>query len=95
VEGLRRGLGAGAPFGRVSAGPARWRGRAREEGPGGESAEGGGEAMVVDVVRDGARWCERCGLLVSHQCVLMTRCEIGNREVERMLVGRLVVLVAK
>lgn len=80
MEGLRRGLGAGAPFGRVSAGPARWRGRARDEGPGGERAEGGGEAMVV-IVRAGALWCERCGLLVSHQCVLMTRCEIGNREV--------------
>jgi hypothetical protein len=55
VEGLRRGLGAGAPFGRVRDGPARWRGRAREEGPGGESAEGGGEAMAVSVVCAGAR----------------------------------------
>jgi hypothetical protein len=55
------------PLGSVRAGPVRWRGRARLEGPGGESAEGGGEAMVVGVVRAGARWCERCGLSVSYQ----------------------------
>jgi hypothetical protein len=61
VEGLRRGLGAGAPFGRVRDGPVRWRGRARDEGPGGESAEGGGEAMVMSVVCAGTLLC---GLLV-------------------------------
>ena len=55
MEGLRRGLGA--PVGRASGGPARGRGRAREEGAGGDVAEGGGEAIVVWVVRDEARWC--------------------------------------
>ena len=50
MEGLRRGLGAGAPPGSVRGGPVRWRGRASDEGPGGESAEGGGEAMVVGIV---------------------------------------------
>ena len=60
MEGLRRGLGA--PVGRARGGPARGRGRAREEGAGGEWAEGGGEAIVVVVwaVRDKARLCGWC-----------------------------------
>jgi hypothetical protein len=65
MEGLRRGLGA--PVGRARGGPARGRGRAREEGAGGDVAEGGGEAIVVLwVVRNEARWCVCCmiGLLV-------------------------------
>jgi hypothetical protein len=37
----------GAPVGRARGGPARGRGRAREEGAGGDVAEGGGEAMAV------------------------------------------------
>ena len=55
MEGLRRGLGA--PVGRARGGPARGRGRASEEGAGGDSAEGGGEAMVVWLARDEAQWC--------------------------------------
>ena len=47
MEGLRRGLGA--PVGRARGGPARGRGRARDEGAGGDVAEGGGEAIVVCV----------------------------------------------
>jgi hypothetical protein len=79
VEGLRRGLGAGAPFGRVREGPVRWRGRAREEGPGGESAVGGGEAMAVDVVDvlcAGARWC---GLLVWRRFMLVVKRNLRGR----------------
>lgn len=48
MEGLRRGLGA--PVGRARGGPARGRGRARDEGAGGDPAEGGGEAIVVWLV---------------------------------------------
>ena len=57
MEGLRRGFGA--PVGRARGGPARGRGRAREEGAGGDVAEGGGDAIVVWVVRDEARWYQR------------------------------------
>ena len=46
----------GAPVGRARGGPARGRGRAREEGAGGDVAEGGGEAIVMWMVRDKARW---------------------------------------
>jgi hypothetical protein len=53
MDGLRRGLDA--PVGRARAGPARCRGRASEEGVGGDTAEGGGEAMVVLIVRNEAQ----------------------------------------
>lgn len=56
----------------------RCRGRARDEGPGGESAEGGGEAMVVEVVCADARWCRLYGLLGLHQCVLAIGCDVRN-----------------
>lgn len=52
MEGLRRGLGA--PVGRARGGPARGRGRARDEGAGGDVAEGGGEAIIVCGARRGA-----------------------------------------
>lgn len=52
VEGLRRGLGA------ALGNPGRWRGRASEEGVGGDSAEGGGEAMIGCVV--GAQEAQCC-----------------------------------
>lgn len=49
MEGLRRGLGA--PPGSARGGPGRWRGKASDDGAGGDSAEDGGDAMVVLVVR--------------------------------------------
>lgn len=64
MEGLRRGLGA--LVGRARGGPARGRGSAREEGAGGDVAEGGGEAIVMWVVRDEARWwCGWYGWIVG------------------------------
>lgn len=56
VEGLRRGLGA------ALGNPGRWRGRASEEGVGGDSAEGGGEAMIVwccGCARSAVVWCKK------------------------------------
>jgi hypothetical protein len=61
MEGLRRGLGA--PVGRARGGPARGRGNASDDGAGGDDVEGGGEAMVLQLVRDKARWCGRDRLL--------------------------------
>jgi hypothetical protein len=75
VEGLRRGLGA--PVGRARGGPGRWRGRASEEGVGGDSAGGGGEAMVTVLVRGEARWyvAERLVDVVFNVVAKLARCD--------------------
>jgi hypothetical protein len=45
---------------------------------GGDSAEGGGEAMIVVLVRDDARWCvaERLVDVVSNVVAKLARCEM-------------------